>query len=190
MSSSSRSNTKLPASISAKTRSSPLAILRASSLLMMPWAASMAACTLEARQSKGANALSKSMEVFMSSSTSAADIPKRPPHILLAGLSVTGQFLPKLEQQHREPQTMTDRERLGAKLPAPTATLAALVAAAVGFAAIYVTLGHSDNGARAPAAAGPGGAPASASGEEASPPGRSELAAFVFRKEPEALPEI
>src|SRR5215510_9857524 len=146
MSSSSRAKGNWPASISANTRSSPVLILRASSLLMMPWAASMAACTLE-----GANALSKSMEVFMSSSTSAADISKRPPHILLAGLSVTGQVLLELEH-HREPQTMTDAERPGSKLPARTAALAALVAASVGFAAIYVTLGHSDNAARAPTA--------------------------------------
>ena len=85
---------------------------------------------------------------------------------------------------------MTERERLGSKLPARTAMLAALLAASVGFAAIYVTLGHSDNAARAPVAAAQGGAPASGSGEGASAPGRSELAAFVFRKEPEALPEI
>jgi thiol-disulfide isomerase/thioredoxin len=84
---------------------------------------------------------------------------------------------------------MTDRERLGSKRPVRTAMLAALAAASIGFAAIYVTLGRSDNGARAPAVAeGQGGAPASAPGEGA--PGRSELAAFVFRKEPEALPEI
>jgi thiol-disulfide isomerase/thioredoxin len=84
---------------------------------------------------------------------------------------------------------MTDRERLGSKLPARRAALAALLAASVGFAAIYVTLGHSDNAARTPAAAeGQGGAPASAEGAGA--PGRSELAAFVLRKEPEALPEI
>src|SRR5262245_5037288 len=193
MSSSSRAKGNWPASISANTRSSPVLILRASSLLMMPWAASMAACTLEARTSKGANALSKSMEVFMSSSTSAADISKRPPHILLAGLSVTGQVLLKLEQ-HREPQTMTDGERPGSKLPARTAALVALVAASVGVAAIYVTLGHSDNAARAPAgvavAEGQGSAPANAAGDGRSAPGQSELAAFVFRKEPEALPEI
>jgi len=90
---------------------------------------------------------------------------------------------------------MTDAERPGSKLPARTAALAALVAASVGFAAIYVTLGHSDNAARAPTA---GAAPAEAeanagqpaAGEGASAPGRSELAAFVLRKEPEVLPEI
>jgi thiol-disulfide isomerase/thioredoxin len=90
---------------------------------------------------------------------------------------------------------MTDRERQGSKLPARTATLAAALAASVGFAAIYVTLGHSDNAARTPTPAPPmvqaqAAAPAPAAGEGASGPGRSELAAFVFRKEPEVLPEI
>ena len=89
---------------------------------------------------------------------------------------------------------MTDRERLGAKLPARTATLAAVLAASVGFAAIYVTLGHSDNAARTaappPMVQAQAAAPAPAAGEGANGPGRSELAAFVFRKEPEVLPEI
>jgi len=90
---------------------------------------------------------------------------------------------------------MTDRVRLGSKLPARTATLAAVLAASVGFAAIYVTLGHSDNGARTSTPAPPtvqaqAGAPPPATQEGVSGPGRSELAAFVFRKEPELLPEI
>jgi thiol-disulfide isomerase/thioredoxin len=89
---------------------------------------------------------------------------------------------------------MTDRERLGSKLPARTATLAAALAASVGFAAIYVTLGHSDNAARTaappPMVQAQAAAPAAAAGEGANGPGRSELAAFVFRKDPEVLPEI
>lgn len=89
---------------------------------------------------------------------------------------------------------MTDRERLGSKLPARTATLAAALAASVGFAAIYVTLGHSDNAARTaappPMVQAQAAASAPAAGEGANGPGRSELAAFVFRKEPEVLPEI
>jgi thiol-disulfide isomerase/thioredoxin len=89
---------------------------------------------------------------------------------------------------------MTDSERLGSKLPARTATLAAALAASVGFAAIYVTLGHSDNAARTaappPMVQAQAAAPAPAAGEGANGPGRSELAAFVFRKEPEVLPEI
>ena len=64
-------------------------IFFASSLEMMPWAASMAACAFEARMSWGAKALSKPMEAFISSMISAGDIAKRPPHILLAVLSVT-----------------------------------------------------------------------------------------------------
>jgi thiol-disulfide isomerase/thioredoxin len=90
---------------------------------------------------------------------------------------------------------MTDRERLGSKLSAGTATLAAALAASVGFAAIYVTLGHSDNAARTSAPAAPmvqaqATAPPPVTGEGASGPGRSELAAFVFRREPEILPEV
>ena len=89
---------------------------------------------------------------------------------------------------------MTDSERLGSKLPARTAALAAALAASVGFAAIYVTLGHSDNAARTaappPMVQAQAAAPAPAAGEGANGPGRSELAAFVFRKEPEVLPEI
>jgi thiol-disulfide isomerase/thioredoxin len=89
---------------------------------------------------------------------------------------------------------MTDSERLGSKLPARTAMLAAALAASVGFAAIYVTLGHSDNAARTaappPMVQAQAAAPAPAAGEGANGPGRSELAAFVFRKEPEVLPEI
>jgi thiol-disulfide isomerase/thioredoxin len=90
---------------------------------------------------------------------------------------------------------MTDRERLGSKLPARTATLAAVLAASVGFAAIYVTLGHSDTGAKTSTPAPPtveaqAGTPPPATQDGVSNPGRSELAAFVFRKEPEALPEI
>ncbi len=88
---------------------------------------------------------------------------------------------------------MTDRERLGSKLPARATALAAALAASVGFAAIYVTLGHSDNAARTPAPPilqAQATAPAPAAREDASGSGRSELAAFVFRKEPEVLPEI
>jgi thiol-disulfide isomerase/thioredoxin len=89
---------------------------------------------------------------------------------------------------------MTDSERLGSKLPARTTMLAAALAASLGFAAIYVTLGHSDNAARTaappPMVQAQAAAPAPAAGEGANGPGRSELAAFVFRKEPEVLPEI
>jgi len=86
---------------------------------------------------------------------------------------------------------MSDGARFGSKVPARTATLAALVAASAGFAAIYVTLGRSDNVAQpaggTPLVAAAGAQPA---GEDRAGPGQGELAAFVLRKEPEALPEI
>jgi thiol-disulfide isomerase/thioredoxin len=90
---------------------------------------------------------------------------------------------------------MTNRERRGPKLPARTAALAAALAASVGFAAIYVTLGHSDNAARPTAPAAPvveaqATVPPPAAGDGAGSPGRNELAAFVFRREPEVLPEV
>ena len=88
-SSSAREKANRPASISSSTRSRPALIFLASSLEMMPWAASIAACAFEARMSWGARALSKPMEAFISCMTSAGDIAKRPPHILLAVLSVT-----------------------------------------------------------------------------------------------------
>jgi thiol-disulfide isomerase/thioredoxin len=87
---------------------------------------------------------------------------------------------------------MADRARFGSKLPAWAGTLAAALAASVGFAAVYVTLGRSDNvarpGAVVPASAA-AGAP-SAAGEEKTGAPSSGLAAFVARKEPETLPEI
>jgi thiol-disulfide isomerase/thioredoxin len=87
---------------------------------------------------------------------------------------------------------MADRARFGSKLPAWAGTLAAALAASVGFAAVYVTLGRSDNvarpGAAAPAAQAAGAAPAA--GEEKAGAPSSGLAAFVARKEPETLPEI
>jgi len=86
---------------------------------------------------------------------------------------------------------MADRARFGSKLPAWTGALAAALAASVGFAAVYVTLGRSDNAARpavtpAPEAAGA----ASTAGEDKAGVPSSGLAAFVARKDPETLPEI
>ena len=87
---------------------------------------------------------------------------------------------------------MADRARFGSKLPAWTGPVAAVLAASVGFAAVYVTLGRSDNAAR-PGAAAPAAQPAgpeSAAGEAKAGAASSGLAAFVARKEPETLPEI
>jgi thiol-disulfide isomerase/thioredoxin len=77
---------------------------------------------------------------------------------------------------------------------------AAAIAAAVGFAAIYVTLGRPDNAndnAAAPgqtAAPAAGAAPAASkelpSGPGSNPLSKGEMAAFVFRKAPAPLPPI
>src|SRR5581483_3930428 len=100
--------------------SSPAAIFRASSLVMMPCAASIAVCAFEARISCGAKALSKPMEAFISSMTSAGDIANRPPHILLALLSVTR--LPSgvhrvgaASQKHASPQADAGLRQDGAR---------------------------------------------------------------------------
>src|SRR5262249_57685508 len=86
---------------------------------------------------------------------------------------------------------MADRARFGSKLPAWTGALAAALAASVGFAAVYVTLGGADNAARpapTPAPEAAGAAPAAGEDKAGAPSGG--LAAFVARKEPETLPEI
>ena len=91
---------------------------------------------------------------------------------------------------------MTNSRGFRAKVAAPpTAWLAAILAACAGFAAVYVTLGRSDNAARAPmsAPAQAAGAPADDLPAAAAAPSslsQGQMAAFVFRKEPETLPEI
>lgn len=79
--------------------------------------------------------------------------------------------------------------------PKSGATLAlgaAAVAAVLGFAAVYVTLGRPDNAASPPKSAP---SPVSVNQPLPSGPGsnalsKGEMAAFVFRKEPEALPDF
>ena len=92
---------------------------------------------------------------------------------------------------------MSDSARLGSKISARTAALVAIIAASAGFAAIYVTLGRSDNAARSASSAplvsetAPARPPSAPAEDKAgAAPGQGELAAFVMRKEPEALPEI
>jgi thiol-disulfide isomerase/thioredoxin len=71
--------------------------------------------------------------------------------------------------------------------------LAAAIAALAGFAAVYVTLGRPDNAERAgvqgppPQSRKPGEAPAGLGTNLLS---RGQMAAFVFRKAPEDLPEV
>jgi thiol-disulfide isomerase/thioredoxin len=70
---------------------------------------------------------------------------------------------------------------------------AAAIAAVVGFAAVYVTLGRPDNAVRtaAPAATQPPPSPqALPTGPGSNPLSQGHMAAFVFRKAPEALPEV
>jgi thiol-disulfide isomerase/thioredoxin len=82
---------------------------------------------------------------------------------------------------------MTDSPRRAPLVSArTTALIAALLAASAGFAAVYVTLGRSDNVAPTPAAATVGSSAAAAG--EAGRLNQGQMAAFVFRKEPEALP--
>ena len=89
---------------------------------------------------------------------------------------------------------MTNSRGFRSKVAAPpTALLAAILAAGAGFAAVYVTLGRSDNAARAPMSAPAQAAGAPADDLPAAAAGslsQGQMAAFVFRKEPETLPEI
>lgn len=70
----------------------------------------------------------------------------------------------------------------------------AAIAAVVGFAAVYVTLGRPDNAAAPARAAGTGQAASQEpgkglpSGPGTNPLSQGQMAAFVFRKAPEALP--
>jgi thiol-disulfide isomerase/thioredoxin len=70
---------------------------------------------------------------------------------------------------------------------------AAAIAAVAGFASVYVTLGRPDNG---PAPAAPAPAPGgekpiqAPSGPGANALSQGQMAAFVFRKTPEELPEV
>jgi thiol-disulfide isomerase/thioredoxin len=66
---------------------------------------------------------------------------------------------------------------------------AAAIAVLAGFAAVYVTLGRPDN-ATAPATSLPGRSEAPPARPGTNPLSQGHMAAFVFRKEPEMLPEV
>jgi len=68
----------------------------------------------------------------------------------------------------------------------------AAVAALVGFAAVYVTVGRPDNAASPVKTATPGPAATEVlpKGPGNNPLSQGHMAAFVFRKEPEALPDV
>ena len=84
-------------------------------------------------------------------------------------------------------------KRRSERLALVTALGAAAIAAIAGFASVYVTLGRPDNAvrpvARAPSAEAerPAAAPA---GPGANPLSQGQMAAFIFRKAPEDLPEV
>lgn len=77
-------------------------------------------------------------------------------------------------------------------LPRWTGVAIALGAIVAGFAAVYVTLGRSDNAKPAPAMASakPTEGGALPAGPGANPLSQGHMAAFVFKKTPEALPEL
>jgi len=84
-------------------------------------------------------------------------------------------------------------KRRSERLTLITALGAAAIAAIAGFASVYVTLGRPDNAVRpvaqAPSAQAekPAAAPA---GPGANPLSQGQMAAFIFRKAPEDLPEV
>ena len=89
---------------------------------------------------------------------------------------------------------MLDNTKQGSPTRAPIAALwAAAIAAVAGFAAVYVTFGRSDNAVR-PAAETPSTISSvkqlSPSGPGSNALSQGNMAAFVFKKEPEALSEV
>ena len=74
-----------------------------------------------------------------------------------------------------------------------TAVWAAAMAAVVGFVSVYVTLGRPDNAGRPTVQAPPQAerpVPAAATGPGSNALSQGQMAAFVFRKQPEPLPDF
>jgi thiol-disulfide isomerase/thioredoxin len=90
---------------------------------------------------------------------------------------------------------MPDNPKRGSPTRAPIAVLwAAALAAVVGFAAVYVTFGRSDNAVRptaeTPSTISSGKQLALPSGPGSNALSQGHMAAFVFKKEPETLPDV
>jgi thiol-disulfide isomerase/thioredoxin len=90
---------------------------------------------------------------------------------------------------------MPDNPKRGSPTRAPIAALwAAALAAVVGFAAVYVTFGRSDNAVRptaeTPSTISSGKQLALPSGPGSNALSQGHMAAFVFKKEPETLPDV
>jgi len=81
----------------------------------------------------------------------------------------------------------------GTQRKAAVALGAAALAAVAGFAAVYVTLGRPDNAVpqvKKTAVQPPAAAKPSVAGPGSNPLSKGQVAAFVFRQSPEALPEV
>jgi thiol-disulfide isomerase/thioredoxin len=90
---------------------------------------------------------------------------------------------------------MPDNPKRGSPTRAPIAALwAAALAAVIGFAAVYVTFGRSDNAVRptaeTPSTISSGKQLALPSGPGSNALSQGHMAAFVFKKEPETLPDV
>jgi thiol-disulfide isomerase/thioredoxin len=90
---------------------------------------------------------------------------------------------------------MPDNPKRGSPTRAPIAVLwAAALAAVIGFAAVYVTFGRSDNAVRptaeTPSTISSGKQLALPSGPGSNALSQGHMAAFVFKKEPETLPDV
>src|SRR5690606_37411790 len=169
-----------------------------SSAEMIPWAASIAACAFEPRISWGASTLSNSMEALISSMIWAGDMEKRPPHILLAGPPAEFSSMDRGSRFRSRHHTFDERAE-SAKMFSSTSArsgLIGLAAALVGFGAVYVTLGPDDNGRTSAPSTTPAAETAAKlpetlpKGPGANPLSKGDMAAFVFKSEPEPLPEF
>jgi thiol-disulfide isomerase/thioredoxin len=136
-------------------------------------------------------ALSKPIEAFISIMSSEGDSSKRPPHILLARFSVTG--LASLFKRWRRIGVKPDKTSRS-EGPARAVGLVVILAAALaGFGAVYVMAGGADNAFKRPdrSASAPSTTPVSLpSGPGANPLSVGQMAAFVFKKAPEEIPEF
>ena len=139
----------------------------------------------------GASRLSKPMEAFISSMISAGEAIKRPPHMRLAGLSVTGSAPSAIRSRRRQLRKTTVMSENTEDQQAPLAKylwLAALSALAA-FAAVYVMLGRPDNDSGA--AIEPSGQRGrSGRHRGTSPLSTGAMTTFVFKQPPAPLPDV
>jgi thiol-disulfide isomerase/thioredoxin len=121
---------------------------------------------------------------------SAGDIVKRPPHILLADLLVTSLAYPELSGANGRAMSADDPKRNPQTNITAMALWAAAGAAVAGFAAVYVTLARPDNVVPAPLQIPSALTNTAPSGPGTNALSQGQMAAFVFKKEPESLPEV